>query len=602
MSWIDRLRQQTDRIIAAVVQSIVRWAGNGSLVIPLAAVIACLPRFIRGISCGHDLDFHVVSWLEVRRAWHQGIFYPHWAQSPNWSSGEARFIFYPPVTWMLGAVLSYLIGWDYVAGVMTFLILCGVGFAMRALTREFLPEPNAILAGALAAASPYALFTAYERTAFGELTAAIWIPLLILFALRATSRRLENVVSMAALLALSWLTNAPAGVMASYLLAFLAVMGAILQRSWWPVARATLAAALGLGLAAFYLVPAAWEQRWIAIQQAVDVGMRIKDSWLFARHPSMADLELHDVVLLYASLILTFTALAAAVALVFLRKKLQGTDLLARAYWIPIALLIPGIVLLQFPISAPLWNHLPKLQFLQFPWRWTMVLGVPYAVFLGAATPLRSRNSRILAAVGWCAMLLIFAAVATLFFFQSCDEEDEIRNQVEVFYAHTGVEGTDEYAPVGSDNSLVASGLPDGCLVEDPAQVLGESDTGSAVIWYAEQGSCDDTFTAQRWDQEHKLLEFDSDHKGFLILRLRRYPAWQIAVNGQSAGTAPAREDGLIVVPIPEGPVRLTVDWQITPDLIIGRWISAIAAVLLLGLWLFGWVSLPRFADAHLSS
>jgi len=591
--------------------------GDDVLLMPLAALLAASARITRGTSCGHDFDFHLVSWMEVQRSWSQGVLYPHWAQTPNWGAGEPRFIFYPPLTWLLGALLGYAIDWNWLPGTLIFLFLLGAGFSTRALARQFLPGPNATLAGIIATSTPYALFTAYERSAFSELAAAIWIPLLLLYAWRLPhwapqvshlrpgsdappAQSLFPVpcslfpaftAPLALILAATWLTNAPAGVMASYLLAFAALAAAILLRAWWPIVRSTVSTALGLGLAAFYLVPAAWEQRWIAIQQAVDVGMRISDSWLFARH-SAPDLELHDQVLRMASSIFVFTAVFALTgfAICLLRRKLSRET---RHFWLPLALLIPILFVVQLPISAPLWNLLPKLQFLQFPWRWLVVLGIPFAIFLAAATPLSSRAARRWSALVWTVILATIAVAATLLFVQFCDAEDKPDSQWAIFNASTGVEGTDEYAALGSDNSLVASGLPDGCLVSDPSQTLGESDSPpdaeSAPVWFAEQGSCDQTFSAQLWQNEHKTLQIDSDDEGFVILRLRRYPAWRITVDGQpipdQASPAGGREDGLIAVPVPEGNSTIDVRWTTTPDIWWGRSISLASLLLLFILW-----------------
>jgi hypothetical protein len=598
-----------ERISAALDHLPARLAfANGFLLIPLAALVASLPRMIRGTSCGHDFDFHLVSWMEVQRSWSEGVFYPHWAQTPNWGAGEPRFVFYPPLTWIFGALIGYIVNWDYAPAVLTYLCFLGAGLSVRALARQFLPAPNATLAGVIATTTPYALFTAYERTAFSELAAATWIPLLLLYTLKPPtpavqahqpSRLVPSPYSLApgpyslapVFLALAWLTNAPAGVMASYLLAFAALTAAILHRAWWPILRAAGATILGLALAAFYLVPAAYQQRWIAIQQAVDIGMRIGDSWLFARHAA-PDLELHDQVLRTASSILVFTCALAllALAICLLRKKLPRAT---RHFWLPLALLIPILFVVQLPISAPIWNLLPKLQFLQFPWRWLVVLGIPYSIFLAAATPLSTRLARWLSAIAWTAILLAFAAGATLFFVQYCDSEDRSDSQQAVFLAGTGVAGTDEYAALGADNSLVASGLPDACLVSDPSQTLGESDSGPgeelAPVWYAEQGSCDDTFTATLWQNEHKILSIDTDHGGFVILRLRRYSAWQIAINGkpfQPASGKP-RDDGLIVLPVAAGPSRIEIRWITTADQIAGAWTSLIALLVLIALWLW---------------
>jgi hypothetical protein len=266
-------------------------------------------------------------------------------------------------------------------------------------------------------------------------------------------------------------------------------------------------------------------------------------------------------------------------------------------YWLPLAILVPGIFLLQLPISAPVWNLLPKLQFLQFPWRWLMVLGIPYAIFLAAATPLQNRRSRAWSAVICIAILALYTGLASHFFFQICDEEDQVSNQLAIFHAGTGVEGTDEYAVAGSDNSQIASGLPDGCLVSDPAQELGESQDGTAPVWYAEQGSCDDTYTAQLWQNEHKLLQIDSDHDGFVILRLSRYPAWQITVNGKPATSPISRQDGLAVVSVAAGPSTIEVRWTTTPDVRWGRDISLASLVLLAALWM----AERRIRGVHLS-
>jgi hypothetical protein len=46
------------------------------------------------------------------------------------------------------------------------------------------------------------------------------------------------------------------------------------------------------------------------------------------------------------------------------------------------------------------------------------------------------------------------------------------------------------------------------------------------------------------------------------------------------------RDDGLIAIPVPQGPVDLTVDWTTTPDAPLGRWLSSISVLLLFALCL----------------
>ena len=78
--------------------------------------------------------------------------------------------------------------------------------------------------------------------------------------------------------------------------------------------------ALGLGLAAVYIVPAAFEQRWVQIERAIMPGMRIQDSFLFA-HTADA---FHDQVLRTASWILLAELVAASLAAWFAWKRKNG--------------------------------------------------------------------------------------------------------------------------------------------------------------------------------------------------------------------------------------------------------------------------------------
>ena len=302
------------------------------------------------------------------------------------------------------------------------------------------------------------------------------------------------------------------------------------------------------------------------------------------QHP---DLALHDHVLLFASTILVSTALFALAGFIFALRSgnLNPRD---QRFWIPLAIALVLVVLLQFPVSAPVWRLTPKLEFLQFPWRWTAVLDLPFAIFLAAAAPLKTRRARSATMLA-CALLLIASSLlASMAFFQSCDQDDSPTNQKLVVENGTGVDGTDEYAPAGADNSLLATNLPQACLVSDPLVELGEGDTDSDPVWYEEQGSCDDTFTAALWQSEHKVFDIESDHDGYVVLRLRRYPAWVLTVNGIAQPQFPPktllREDGLMVVPVPQGLSTVDIRWSTTADIRWGRNISLAALLLLVAL------------------
>jgi hypothetical protein len=371
--------------------------------------------------------------------------------------------------------------------------------------------------------------------------------------------------------------------MASYLLAAVALALAVLRRSGAPLLRGVVATAVGLGLAATYIVPAAFEQRWVAIRQAIDdPGYQVENSWLFARHANPA-LEMHDLELLKASAIAA-TMLAVAVSgmlICWARGHFRGKT----RWWIPLALIPLGVLFLQFPVSDPVWNLLPKMRFLQFPWRWLVVAEAPMGIFFASAIWMTRRGGRV-AALSVCVLVFLAATgLAGFSFFQDCDEEDAVVGMLNVYRAGTGFEGTDEYAPTNADNSLLAMGLPAACLNPTPAIALGQGSAGADLAWSPEQAGCEETFPAApnpgKAAAEHLRVDANVPYDGYLILRLRSYPAWRVKVNGQPATGLPERADGLIAVPVPKGPDRVTVDWTATKDTWIGRCISLLALVLL---------------------
>jgi hypothetical protein len=530
-----------------------------------------LPLAWRGTSCGHDFDFHLESWMEVVRQWRQGVAYPHWAASANYGAGEPRFVFYPPLSWVLAALLGVVLPWTWTPLAFTLIALAGMGASFFHMAREWMPEDNAALAACLYVVNPYVLFVAYERAAYGELLAAAGMPLLVLFALREKPAMLELAVVIAGL----WLTNAPAAVMGCYALAVIVAAAAISERRWGLIGRAAGGTALGLGLAGFYLVPAIYEQRCVEIQRAVAQGMRIEDSFLF-EHTGEA---YHDQVLMTASWIAVALIAATALAAALSYRNRRSGEL--RRPMIALALIIAVLLL---PFSDIVWRHTPELAFLQFPWRWLLMLSLVLAALTGLA--LRgdavTRRDIFLRTAVVVVLAGMMSGIAWVYFWQPCDEEDNVRAQQATF-RDGGFEGTDEYTAAPADNGAIQRELPqirvlrsvggdeaDSSVAENPEWQTGNADLASSEEYI------------RRWDVERMSAAVRSD-AGFAVLRLMDYPAWQVRVNGVRVDARPRRSDGLMTIPIVAGTSEIDVHYGTTRDVWLGRVLSLTAAVLWLG-------------------
>jgi len=159
-----------------------------ALAVIAAASIVISPFVFLGNPAGHDVVFHLSSWMEAERQWHEGILYPRWAAGANYGLGEPRFIFYPPMSWMLGAALGWLLPWKMVPGAFDWLALVVAGASMFRLARQYMSPWDATLAAVLYAANPYYLLVVHQRCAVAELLASAFFPLVILSASASAAR------------------------------------------------------------------------------------------------------------------------------------------------------------------------------------------------------------------------------------------------------------------------------------------------------------------------------------------------------------------------------------------------------------------------------
>ncbi len=548
------------------------------ILILCAALLVTLPLWVGGCSCGHDFDFHLQSWLDAVRQMQHGTLLPRWIFSGAYNAGEPRFVFYPPLSWMLGALLTMLFPITSVPAIFTLIAVAAAGLAMYRLASEFAPDAAALLATALYMANPYMLFTAFERTAYAELLAAAWMPLLLL----AVLRKRPTVRGIALPVALLWLTNAPAAVMGSYALALIFVVRVVLALAKkHPGDAGRLAAtaaggtALGLALPAFYLLPAAYEQRFVQIAMATLPNMRIQDNFLFG-HTGDGP---HDDVLHTASLIAVTLLIAGCgvLAALWVRRNrprnardngVVGEE--SESVLAILALLTLGIGAMLTPLSAPLWRHLPELAFLQFPWRLLAVL----ASVLGLSIALLFRNARIDERMAMPLALVLVAALTFAgidHFRQGCDDTDLPAVRSQMFTTHQGVEPTDESTPLGADNDALRLNDPPYWLAADAtayAPGTTPAPTASAAQAAAFTNATPAATDTPPPSAEPEAFTVTAPGAGFLILNLRDYPRWAITLDDPNSlnRLTPAhvhRDDGLVALRLWNGGTyTVHVAWQ----------------------------------------
>jgi hypothetical protein len=579
------------------------------LLLPLVALIVIHPLLVHGISCGQDMGFHIQSWLDAAQQLRHGR-YPHWAFTPAWNAGEPRFVFYPPISWLIGAFLTMVLPISAAPIAYVFICLTVAGFAMHHFARHYVSPNAALLASAFYIANPYMLFNAFERTAFAELLAAAWIPLLVLAVLRTR----PTIRGIAIPIALLWLTNAPAAVMGCYTFALIAAIrvGLSLKNSSTtsevrPVPSLLLAitylcgTVLGLALPAFYLVPAAYERRFVQVEMAIIPNMRFQDNFLFDRTADTAHNVVNHTASTLALTVLAFTV-AAVSALILTRKK-SSEDSLQHAAFI-FATLTILIAFLLVPISTPIWNHLPNLAFLQFPWRFLTILSTILAFTLALLLMRLPRGLSRMTTISAAIILpLILGIIGYRLYAQACDTASLPNTGATLFATHHGAPPTDEYTPTAADNDLLRTNDPGFWLAATPnAQAPDTTPTPSELNpnITTDDTPIPDSQTVSSPAPQHFSLH--PAQPAFLILNLRDYPAWEVAVTDECSleryhPAHIARDDGLVAVPLYcRGISEIDIAWHRTFDQTLGLVISALALIALAFTFRRGKLALPPLA------
>ena len=538
------------------------------LILAILAAVAVVPFLYLGNPSGHDFEFHMYSWMEVLQQWKAGVVYPRWAGLAHWGYGEARFLFYPPASWTLGAGLGEMLPWKTVPGVYCWIVLTLAGASMYALARRWLSARDALFAAGFYALNPYHLLVVYWRSAFAELLAAILLPLVPLCLLKLREEGGRPVLWLSLILAAAWLANAPAAVMIHYSAAGLAVILALQEGSTKSgcriLAKTGVAVVLGAGVAAVYLIPAIYEEPWVSIVALLEPGVRPQDNFLFTY---MADAD-HNRFNVLVSLVAMseVAALAAAAWLSRKRNDRSSEGGLSCSGWRWLAGWGAATALVMVPLSNVLWLYLPKFRYVQLPFRWLLCLNVPLALLLASAT-LR-RESRIgvrIVRTVFCMFLLATLLIAGHRVQPPWwDRSADIQEMEDAMSDGVGYDGTDEYVPAGDDPYELNKELP---------QV---SDANGAAV----------KVQTLSWNATDRRFIVRSDSPRNLTIRLFNYPAWKVTVNGQMVGTQSTETTGLMMVPVSAGENDVHIIFGRTPDRTAGGVISSVSMLIIAGLFI----------------
>ena len=505
--------------------------------IAIAAFVFVLPMIVWGYAPTHDFNFHVGNWMEVARQWRQGIVLPRWAAHANYGFGEPRFIFYPPLSNFVGAAISLFTPWRAVPGTFVFLSLVLAGTCMYLLARERLSSRYALLAALAYMLNPYEVMLVYKRMAAAELLACALFPLVLLYALRVTEGRPRSILPLAAAYGAVWLTNAPSAVMVSYSIFLVFAALAVSRRSVRPLLSGGAALVLGIAFAAFYIVPAAWEQRWVDISLALTLPHNRPENNFLRLFPPRLPGGIASIITVG---VINLVLAAVVCWIAFRRRRPLAVD-----WWLWVA--VTGFAaIFTLPFSIWLWQLLPKMIFVQLPWRWLFVVNTACALLFAAVMKTFSRRGRLIAAA--VPVLIFFVLIGAYATKGKTGKVSELELQMR---SEGGVWPEAQYLPRG------------GAQGPRQSNALLAADSSAAKVQVLKSNS------------EHFVLAANSSIQSKLLLNVAWYPVWAATVNGAAAEVR--SNHGLIEVSVPPGSSIVELTFLRTADRTLGGVVSLLA-------------------------
>jgi hypothetical protein len=261
---------------------------------------------------------------------------------------------------------------------------------------------------------------------------------------------------------------------------------------------------------------------------------------------------------------MVLTGLAALRA----RKEQNSDSSVERTVWLTLLLLAGLATLLMLRFTSPLWAVLPKLRFVQFPWRWMSLLAVVFAVFAGSAMGRRRW--------GWAWAVITFALIggtAVVLVQRGWWDTQDIPALRAAIANGEGYDGTDEYDPAGDDHTNLPTKSPK-AIVMDTDSIPGPNSIPKIRV--------------ERWSPEDKEVAVSSREPFFLGLRLLNYPAWRAEVNGSAVTPRSGDDYNQMIVPVPTGESHVSVRFVRTLDRTLGGGLSLLSALVALGLLVTG--------------
>jgi len=377
------------------------------LLIVCLSFFAIRPLFHIGFFPVHD-DTQVARVAQMAQAIRDGQFPVRWVADLGYGYGYPIFNFYAPLAYYVGAFFS-LLGFSALtaAKIMFGMGIILAGVSMYFLAKKFWGQWGGLVAALFYIYLPYHAVQIFVRGSVGELWAYAFLPLVFLGVYRR--RVLLTAISLAAVILSHNLTALM--LIPFLLLVLLALLIFSKNKKQFLILNSKFLI-LAVALAAFYWLPALVEMKFTQVFGQLGGGADWRDHFVFIGQlwtslwgfGGSAPGQLDGMSFVIGKLHL----LTMAGSLLAVKRSRQ------RGIWLVGLALFLLAVFLMVGISQPLWQAIPVMAFIQYPWRFLVFAGLTASFLAGAIAFAFDTPIRIAVTV----MLLVLVVVFNQKYFQ----------------------------------------------------------------------------------------------------------------------------------------------------------------------------------------
>ncbi len=484
----------------------------------------------------HDGEYHIIRIVEFSKMLHSGTIFPRWAPDLNSGYGVPIFQFHYPLPNYVGSLVR-IITHDAVYAFQLSSAAAYV-FLFAGLTYwllYFFSQRFAALGAIVGVYTPYVFLDLYIRGSIGE----IWAMGFFAFALGCMERKkyIQAAVCFAAVV----LSHNILGMLFGF---FLGVYSLYRKRS-------VVYLFAGVLLSAFFWMPAVLEQKYVVGLNTVNFRDHFVQLYELLIPSWGSEFSATGGIGNKMSFQLGLIPIGILMSSVVVSRKYTRTEATAPLRFFLTWMLL--VILLLFSQSAPVWEILTPIQFIQYPWR-LLAFAVPITAFSASYVFGHVRSKY------WGYALLLSMLVLTY------------RYSRPVMY-----EPRDERYYTSRKN------------FSDGTSSMGNSFSTVWTAWKKERPTSRATVTSgtvkenTRSSYMNKEFQVQMIQSGQMDVHTLYFPGWTAYIDGNRTDISYA-DTGTIRLHVPEGSHSVHLKFQDTPIRSVANMIS-IASFITLTIW-----------------